>query len=93
MPACADTPVSGVWASGFTSERWWPVVARGEGRADFLRTACGLAALGDERWEAWRGVGGLLYARLRRSSPPVVFRDVTGEGLARQIREWEREHR
>jgi len=22
----------------------------------------------------------------------IVFRDVTGEGLARQIREWEREH-
>ncbi len=46
------------------------------------------------RWEAWRGVvGGLVYARLRKSSPPVVFRDVTGEGLARQIHEWEREHR
>jgi hypothetical protein len=40
-------------------------------------------------WEAWRGVGGLLYARRRRSTPPVVFRDVSGEGLARQIREWE----
>jgi hypothetical protein len=24
------------------------------------------------RWEAWRGVGGLLYGRLRKSSPPVV---------------------
>jgi hypothetical protein len=45
------------------------------------------------RWEAWRGVSGLLYARLRRSSPPVVFRDVTGEGLARQIREWEARQR
>jgi hypothetical protein len=45
-------------------------------------------------WEAWRGVtGGLLYARRRRSSPAVVFRDVTGEGLARQIREFEaRQH-
>jgi hypothetical protein len=40
-------------------------------------------------WEAWRGVGGVLYARRRKTSPPVVFRDVTGEGLARQIREWE----
>jgi hypothetical protein len=38
-------------------------------------------------WEAWCGIGGLLYARRRRSSPPVVFRDVTGDGLARQIRE------
>ena len=45
------------------------------------------------RWEACRGVGGLLYGRLRKSSPPVVFRDVTGEGLACQTREWEREHR
>jgi hypothetical protein len=40
-------------------------------------------------WEAWRGVSGLLYVRRRMSSPPVVLRDVTGEGLARQIREWE----
>lgn len=40
-------------------------------------------------WEAWRGIGGVLYARRRKTSPPVVFRDVTGEGLARQIREWE----
>ena len=45
-------------------------------------------------WEAWRGVtGGLLYARRRRSSPPIVFRDVTAEGLARQIREWEGKQR
>ncbi len=44
-------------------------------------------------WEAWRGIGGVLYARRRKTSPPVVFRDVTGEGLARQIRGWEREHR
>ncbi len=42
-------------------------------------------------WEAWHGVSGLLYARRRMTSPPVVFRDVTGEGLARQIREWERQ--
>ena len=40
-------------------------------------------------WEAWRGVSGLLYARRRMTSPPVVFRDVTGEGLVRKIREWE----
>jgi hypothetical protein len=44
-------------------------------------------------WEAWRGIGGVLYARRRKTSPPVVLRDVTGEGLARQIREWERERR
>ena len=40
-------------------------------------------------WEAWRGVSGLLYVRRRMTSPPVVLRDVTGEGLARKIREWE----
>ena len=40
-------------------------------------------------WECWRGVSGLLYVRRRMTSPPVVLRDVTGEGLARQIREWE----
>jgi hypothetical protein len=40
-------------------------------------------------WEAWRGVSGLLYVRRRKTSPPVVLRDVTGEGLARKIREWE----
>jgi len=40
-------------------------------------------------WECWQSIAGLLYARRRKSSPPVVFRDVTAEGLARQIREWE----
>jgi hypothetical protein len=40
-------------------------------------------------WECWRGVSGILYVRRRMSSPPVVFRDVTGEGLAHQIRQWE----
>ena len=42
-------------------------------------------------WECWRGVSGILYVRRRMTSPPVVLRDVTGEGLARQIREWERQ--
>jgi hypothetical protein len=40
-------------------------------------------------WECWTGIAGLLYARRRKSSPPVVFRDVTGDGLACQIREYE----
>lgn len=44
-------------------------------------------------WEAWRGVSGLLYVRRRMTSPPVVLRDVTGEGLARQIREHEARRR
>jgi len=40
-------------------------------------------------WEAWVGVGGILYARRRRSSPPVVFRASTAEELAAKIREYE----
>jgi hypothetical protein len=50
-----------------------------------------LAALRGQfpRWEAWAGVTGILYARRRLTSPPPVLRDVTAEGLARKIREWE----
>jgi hypothetical protein len=40
-------------------------------------------------WEAWVGVGGLLYARLRRSSPPVVFRAATAGELAAKVAEFE----
>ena len=40
-------------------------------------------------WEAWRGVSGLLYVRRRKTSPPVVLRGCTAEGLAEQIREYE----
>jgi len=40
-------------------------------------------------WECWVGVGGLLYARWRKSSPPVVFRAATAEGLAAKIREYQ----
>jgi hypothetical protein len=44
-------------------------------------------------WEAWRGVSGLLYVRLRRSSPPVVFRGYTAKALAKQIRAHEARQR
>ena len=44
-------------------------------------------------WEAWTGVGGILYARRRKTSPPVVFRSADACDLARQIRGWEQEHR
>jgi hypothetical protein len=40
-------------------------------------------------WEAWTGVGGLLYARLRKSSPPVIFRAATPDELAAKITEYE----
>jgi hypothetical protein len=45
------------------------------------------------RWEAWRGVSGLLYVRRRMSSPPVVFRGYTAKSLAEQIREHEARQR
>jgi hypothetical protein len=40
-------------------------------------------------WEAWVGVAGLLYARRRQSTPPVVFRAATVEELAAKITEYE----
>jgi hypothetical protein len=43
-------------------------------------------------WECWAGVAGLLYARRQRTSPPVVLRDVTTDGLARQVAHWEHQH-
>jgi hypothetical protein len=55
------------------------------------RTARPLTALRGQfpGWEAWRGISGLLYARRRMSSPPVVFRGYTAKSLAEQIREHE----
>ena len=40
-------------------------------------------------WECWVGVGGILYARRRKTSPPVVFRAATAEELAAKIRTYE----
>ena len=48
-----------------------------------------LLAGGFTRWEAWRGVSGLVYARRRMSSPPVVFRGVTAQAVAEQISKYE----
>src|SRR5260370_36125575 len=36
-------------------------------------------------WECWRGISGLLYARRRRSSPPVVLGSTSADDLARQV--------
>jgi hypothetical protein len=44
-------------------------------------------------WECWVGVSGLLYARCPRSSPPIVVRDVTAEGLAAKVAEAEGKRR
>jgi hypothetical protein len=40
-------------------------------------------------WEAWVGVGGLLYARRRKTSPPVVLRAATADELARKVHQRE----
>ncbi len=40
-------------------------------------------------WECWAGLAGLLYARRQRTGPPVVLRDVTTGGLARQVADCE----
>jgi hypothetical protein len=42
-------------------------------------------------WHTWTGVGGVLYARRVKSSPPVVYRATTPAGLEAQIREHERD--
>jgi hypothetical protein len=38
-------------------------------------------------WECWVGVHGLLYARRRKTSPPVVVRAATAEELAAKVAE------
>ena len=42
-------------------------------------------------WHAWEGVFGLLYARWSRSSPPMVVRAVTPDGLRLEIEAAEQE--
>lgn len=37
------------------------------------------------RWETWKGISGRWYARLLRSSPPVVLQGESPEDLADQI--------
>ena len=36
-------------------------------------------------WHAWTGVSGLFYARLPKSSPPVVYRAATVGELRQQV--------
>jgi hypothetical protein len=40
-------------------------------------------------WEAWTGIGGMLYARKRRSSPPIVLRSTSADDLAAKVRDHE----
>lgn len=44
-------------------------------------------------WEAWRGASGILYARRRLTSPPVVLRAATIGALAGEIRQWQASRR
>jgi hypothetical protein len=41
------------------------------------------------QWHVWRGVGGLLYARRPRTSPPIVVRGEDSVDLRDQIRRME----
>jgi hypothetical protein len=38
------------------------------------------------RWQVWRGVSGLVYARLIRSSPPLLVRGTDAAELRQAIR-------
>jgi hypothetical protein len=42
-------------------------------------------------WYAWAGVGGILYARHPRSSPALIVRSSTSEGLREAIGKAEQE--
>ena len=47
---------------------------------------CGLARVTAETgWLTWAGVGGILYARQQRASPPKVVRAATPQALAEAI--------
>jgi hypothetical protein len=53
-----------------------------------------LAAIAHEfpPWHAWEGaIAGLFYARRPNSSPPMVVRSTTTDGLRREIESAERE--
>jgi hypothetical protein len=44
------------------------------------------------RWHSWEGISGLFYARLLRSSPPVVVRGEDPADLRDSIRDWIKNH-
>jgi hypothetical protein len=47
---------------------------------------CGLARIAaDTGWHTWTGVGGVLYARLPKSSPPKVVRASSPKALREAI--------
>jgi hypothetical protein len=47
---------------------------------------CALARIAAETgWHTWAGVGGILYARRPKSSPPMMVRAATPEALAEAI--------
>jgi hypothetical protein len=52
-----------------------------------------LGAISEEfpGWLAWPGVATLLYARRHRTSPPMVVRAATPDGLRQAIQQAERE--
>lgn len=60
--------------------------------SDYGERARALRTISEEfpGWEAWAGVVSLLYARRPRSTPPLVVRSPTLDGLRTAIEEAER---
>jgi len=56
-------------------------------------SAAGLAVLQEQGWHVWRGVSGLVYASLPRSSPPGVLRGESITELAARAAGWKAAHK
>jgi hypothetical protein len=66
-----------------------PQQAAGQARAAraVYERDCGLARVeADTGWHTWTGVGGVLYARHERSSPPKVVRGADADALRAAIK-------
>ena len=65
-----------------------PIQAAGQARAAqaVYDRDCALTRVAAETgWETWGGVGGVLYARRPKSSPPMVVRAASPRALAEAI--------
>ena len=75
------------WRTGDIMHAWLPDPAGQVKFAETSWTAIGVMLLGAEfgDWEVFAGVSGLVYARLPKTSLPVVLRDETVPGLRAQV--------